>query len=271
MAAARSIAHYNEDGEANLEGTQLMSIETESDSQEWGIYEYIQDHFSEFLRYVRMLSRKDQEMLLSYYLVRKTQTQLAKIFHATQTVCSFRIRLTVRALLAMILFGGPNPTVDQIRPILESASLERTEMQSTELRDYYYSDENGDPKNDENKIKDGNLTVVSLADVIVHFIGSKSFTATADSFGVHRPDARRYMSRAAKALFDAKDPDQQALGAWLSLLINRKNPKGAGLSNRELAKQGDLYLQDPAILGQFRINVQDPDFNAMFQSGSNFS
>ena len=53
----------------------------------------MQEHFGQFLRLLRHLPAEDQELLLSYYVLGKTQNTLATIQHSTQTVCSFKIRM----------------------------------------------------------------------------------------------------------------------------------------------------------------------------------
>jgi len=55
---------------------------------------------------------------------------------------------------------------------------------------------------------------------------------------------------------------QQALGAWLYGMLEKSNPTGNGLSATEMRKQGDQYLIDGRILGQFSIDVADPEFAA---------
>ena len=76
-----------------LEGGVLVSIETAEDQQqEEDIWVWLQDHFDHFLRLLRHLSKEDQELLLSYYLLGKTQSALASLIRYS---CSSRERWRV--------------------------------------------------------------------------------------------------------------------------------------------------------------------------------
>jgi len=81
IAGDRAVLAYDHDEEAALDGAQLISAETDPDQQrEQDIFIFINGNFAAFLSYLRNLSLRDQELLLAYYCLRKTQTQLAPIF-----------------------------------------------------------------------------------------------------------------------------------------------------------------------------------------------
>lgn len=69
------------------------------------------------------------------------------------------------------------------------------------------------------------------------------------------------------------DDKQQLIGWWINYLIDKVNTKGAGLSKRELKKQGDIGRNDPDVLGQFRIQITDENAdevcNAVFSPQAN--
>ena len=111
------------DEEESLEGNTLISLESQADMAEEDILTYIQENFAGFLRILRSLKKEDQELLLSYYLLSKTQNTLATIHKSTQTVCSFRIRMAVKTLGTFIMMGGA-PTVETMHEILTKAGLE---------------------------------------------------------------------------------------------------------------------------------------------------
>jgi len=107
IAGDRAVLAYDHDEEGALEGAQLISAETDPDLQrEQDIFLFINENFAAFLGYLRNLSLGDQELVLSYYLLRKTQTLLAPIFRTSQTLCSTRMRAAVRTMCADITFGG---------------------------------------------------------------------------------------------------------------------------------------------------------------------
>jgi len=75
--------------------------------------------------------------------------------------------------------------------------------------------------------------------------------------------------KVAQALVHSERRDEQALGVYLSGRQDKTSGAGRGASNRERAKQGHIYRVDPAILGQFRIDVTDPDWNQTFYPKAN--
>lgn len=223
--------------EDQLEGTTTISLETQQDMTEEDILTYVQENFSQFLKTLRFLKKEDQELLLSYYLLSKTQNTLALIHKSTQTVCSFRIRMAVKTLCAFIMMGEPTP--EKMHGILESEGLE------------------------------GSLEKLPLSECIDLYAKTRSFQRIAEVHHLHRPDIRRAMSRASKALMESKDATAHALGAYIHSLIDKANPSGVGYSKRKVSKLGHIYRTDPTILGEFRIKVEDPDFDHMFVSRAN--
>ncbi len=237
IAASQSIEHFNDDPEGSLEGSTLISLETCEDLTEEDILTYVLENFAEFLRMLRFLKKEDQELLLSYYVLSKTQNTLAVIHKSTQTVCSFRIRMAVKTLACFIMMG--EPTVERMHEILESAGLEH------------------------------GLEKVNLSEAIDLYSKTRSFQRIAEVHGLHRPDIRRAMSRASKQLMEAKDAPQHALGAYIHSLIDKANPSGTGFSKRKMQKLGHIFKKDSDLLGEFRIPVEHPDFGQMFISRAN--
>ncbi len=223
--------------EEQLEGNITISQETQLDQQEQKKFAYIQDNFANFITALRHLKKEDQEMLLSYYILAKTQNTLALIHKSTQTVCSFRIRMAFKTLGTFLMMG--EPSVDKMHNILALAGLE-----------------NSIPK-------------VELSKIVDLYVKTRNFQKIADIYKLHRPDIRRAMSRASKQLMESKDPWEHALGAYIHSLIDKANPAGQGFSKRKLQKQCHIYRQDSDILGEFRIPVNHPDFDQMFVSRAN--
>jgi hypothetical protein len=220
-----------------LEGTTTISAETCGDLAEQKILTYIQENFADFLKTMRFLKREDQELLLSYYILSKTQNTLAAIHKSTQTVCSYRIRMAVKVLGTFIMMG--EPTIDMMHEILTRAGLENS------------------------------VETVELSKLIDIYVKTKNFQRIADMYKLHRPDIRRAMSRASKQLMESKDVHEHALGAYIHSLIDKSNPAGAGYSKRKVAKLGHLYRTDPAVVGEFRIRIDSPDFEHIFVSRAN--
>lgn len=234
ITSARAML-LNEDEQ--LEGTTTISLETQSDLAEDDILTFVMENFSEFLKMLRFLKKEDQELLLSYYLLSKTQNTLAIIHKSTQTVCSFRIRMAVKTLACFIMLG--EPTVEKMHEILTRAGLEKS------------------------------LEKIDLSEIIDLYAKTRSFQRIAEVHHLHRPDIRRAMSRASKQLMESKNAQEHALGAYIHSLIDKANPSGVGYSKRKMQKLGHIYRVDPPLLGEFRISVSDPDFDHMFVSRAN--
>jgi hypothetical protein len=235
ISAGRALLLSEEEA---LEGATTISLETCGDlTQEEDVFSYIQDHFAEFLKTLRYLKKEDQELLLSYYLLSKTQNTLALIHKSTQTVCSFRIRMAVKTLCAFIMMGEPTP--ENMHDILEKAGLESS------------------------------LEKLPLSTCIDLYAKTRSFQRIAEVHHLHRPDIRRAMSRASKQLMESRDAHEHALGAYIHSLIDKANPSGVGYSKRKAQKLGHIFRRDSDILGMFRIPIEHPDFEEMFVSRAN--
>src|SRR5580700_9893120 len=103
ITAERSLLLTDEEA---LAGGTTISCETTDEFGVDDIYVYCQEHFADWLRVIRVLSREQQELLLSYYLLGKPQIVLSKLLQTTQTVCSFRIRMAVKLAGTYLTMGG---------------------------------------------------------------------------------------------------------------------------------------------------------------------
>ena len=224
------------DEDEALEGATTISLETCADLAEESVFNFIQEHFDKFIKTLRYLKKEDQELLLSYYTLGKTQNTLAVIHKSTQTVCSFRIRMAIKTLGTFLMMG--EPTEELLHEVLERAGQE-------------------------NPLK------VPLSKIVMEYVRTRNFQQVATHFNLHRPDVRRAMSRASKALMSSNDGKEAALAAWIHSLIDKVAPTGVGFSKRKAQKMGHIYLQCPAITGQFRVKIDDPDFPHLFVSRAN--
>lgn len=229
-----------------LEGQTTISLETCPDMKDdEDTLTYIQENFSTFVQILRFLSKEDQELLLSYYILAKTQNTLALIHKSTQTVCSFRLRQAMKRIGTFMLLGVP--TEEIMAKVFRHAGME----------DVLPLNASGEQ--------------VMLSQVVAMYEKTRSFQQVADVFGLHRPDIRRAMSRAAKQMQppNSKDPKEIALGAFVHGLIDKASASGQGYSKRKLSKLCHIYRQDPELLGSFVLDVANPDFHYMFTSRAN--
>jgi hypothetical protein len=239
IIAARSVMLSEEQA---LEGATTLSLETQIDMAESDVLSYIENDFPGFVKILRHLSKEDQELLLGYYVISKTQTSLAPIHGLTQTICSAHIRAAMRKMGTYIIFGPPTPEI--MAPIFIEAELEGL-------------------------LKKTDGTVVPLSEVVALYAKTRSYQRVAEVLGLRRPEVRRVMRSAQKVLAARSGIKAKAISAYLLDLIDKSSASGKGPSQRKLAKQGDLYVRTPAILGKFRIDVTDPDFNQVFVSRAN--
>lgn len=238
VTAARSLLLTEAEA---LAGETTLSLETQEEFNRDSCYTFLLENFGDFLRLLRFLRIEDQEILLSYYCLGIPQRILGDIHSTTQTVMSFKLRLAIKALCAHIVAGGV-PTEEWIHNILEKAGLEATIEDKPPL----------------------------LSTLIVEFAICRSFGKLAYKYDLHRPNIRRAMSRASAQLLESKEPDEQALGAYIFSLTDKANPVGTGVTKRQAAKRVRVIRKtDPAILGQFRVKVDDKDFGSLFIAKAN--
>src|SRR5208337_4356445 len=116
---------------------------------------------------------------------------------------------------------------------------------------------------------DGLNRTMPLSKVIDAYAKTRNFQRVAEIYHLHRPDIRRAMSRASKALMLSKNGRELALGAFLHGLIDKASASGQGYSKRKLAKQCHIFKTDSPILGRFAIDVNDPDFDVLLTARAN--
>ncbi len=254
VAGDRAVLAYDHDEEGALDGAQLISAETDPDLQrEQDIFIFINGNFAAFLGYLRNLNLRDQELLLAYYCLRKTQTLLAPIFQTSQTLCSARMRAAVRAMCAYIAFGG-QPTEEQMRLILQAVGAEEASLSMRPKTQYKEDSENLSLHGKDGK--PGEKASHSLARLLAEHAEARSFRRLAERHGIHRPEIRRAFRSAAEKL-EASETEQQALAAWIRALIDKANPFGEGESKRQAAKRGDVFVSDDLRIADFRVRVED--------------
>jgi hypothetical protein len=235
MEAVSSARALLLDEDEALEGSTTISLETCPELVEDTLQVFIASHFDSFLTIIRHCLRpEEQAMLLAYFLLSKPQHTLATHFSTTQTDASSAIRESVKTLGACLYFNGP-PPLATLQAIFTSTGLEDT-------------------------------LAAPLSAVVQAYAHSRSFHEVALHFGLHRPVVRRAMARASKALMESKDGKEAATAAWVHSLINHANAKTTGVNKASQRKLGALYIIDPDLLGEFRIDVTHKNFDKVFVS-----
>ena len=227
---ARSLQVEEEDW---LAGSTLLSVESASEEfSEDHLSIFVQQNFHSFMTYLAYLSSADRDILLSLFVLGSSQTQLGDILQYTQTVCSFRWRVAAKKLGFFVLMQG-HPTREQMEAILAKAGQD-----------------------------------IAVANYVRLYREHGSYGAVAAELKLHRPDVRRGISVASKAMLDSQDHAEAGLGAYLFGLIDSKAASGTGKSKAAL-RHGSLHaVRDPDCLGYFRIDVGDAGFGKMFMAKS---
>jgi hypothetical protein len=242
------------DKEDWLSGNTLLSLET-TESLRDDIGSNYRDDPALFLRSIRVLTPDKQEILLSYYFLGKTQVQLAKfLLSNSQTFCSSFIRAANHELCCQFIYPeGPSKEQLHAMCVAEGVEEHRVSSQRQEFRDSY-------------PVKEHEIDV-SGSDVVYSFYQHKAYDRVARELKIHRPDVRRVLKKVYTGLKASSKLDHQVVGDWLFSLAFKKATTGNRIRRRKTIED-TMHVKDPDIVGEFRINVQDPNFSAMFQPTS---
>ena len=107
----RAVELFKEKPELSLQGDKRVSIEAdpfydESDA----FFKLAVDDPTKFLELVGYLPHLIQDIFFQYYLLGRTQVQIAKVLGCSQTNIWQDLRLGREAIGAILEFGGPPPT-----------------------------------------------------------------------------------------------------------------------------------------------------------------
>ena len=238
LAIVASFA-MNRINEEDYLGDHTISLETQSDLMGESIYAYVWNNFHDFITKIRNLSEEDQELLLSYYILGKTQTSLAIVNKSTQTICSTKIRMAAKRLGAYILLGDVN------EELLESL-----------FKKFGRNTYEKDP-------------TITLSKLIYLYSQLGSAQDVADVLGIYRPDVRRTVTNLAKELLNHNDLKLSALGALVQGLIDCSATNGHGPSKSRMLARGNMYRSDTDLLGEFEIDLEDPGFKDVLYPRAN--
>jgi hypothetical protein len=239
--------------EEMLEGGLLVSIESQEDHVTASLRGFIEDNTISFFRILRQLSPEQQDLIISYYILNKTQNQLAaQILNNTQTMTSFQLRKAVDALCSVMQWPD-GLTEEIINKVLGNRTME---IDSTPSEPYAAFR------------KTGTLLTVSAAKVLCSLFKHRSFDRVAREFSVWRPELRRAVRSLVKELIDNDERDSKLLGGFLFSLIDTLPASGSGKNKKALRRVEPYRSKDPDCLGKFRIRMGEPGWTAAFPSHS---
>lgn len=230
ITAQRSLLVSEEDA---LAGNVTISLET-AESNPDDIFTCVSTDLPLFMRALCTLSKRDRELLISYYLLGIPQHVIATLFRTTQTLSSLALRAASARLGCYILLG--ELTQPRIAAILLKHALEHT------------------------------LAGIGLSYAVTMYAECRSYEKVAKQYKLHRPDIRKAIRQAEQHLTACDDPQAKALGAYLAGLTEKSSAGGTGLSVRQRNREGHMFKIDSSLLGDFRIDFQHPDFDQVFVS-----
>lgn len=212
---------------------QTISLETQPDQCFQNIASCIIDHPGDYIPHIHKLGPKDQDLIYSYFFLKKAQSTIAHLHGTNQTTISSKLRRAVHRLGAIILIGIPS--IEEMHEILKK--VDQIDLAQA-------------------------LKYAKIIDLYVTPGSEQKLTVLT---GLKRTVIRKELSALSLMLIDNKDRYVQALGAYVSGLVeNASANRTTGLGKRELAKQAQDHHRDPDILGKFEIDVTDKDFDQIF-------
>jgi hypothetical protein len=164
--------------EAMLRGELNASCENDTEGFQDSVSTIMREFPDLFFREMQKLERFDQDLLLSYLLLHKTQVQLSRLYKMTQLAVSKNIRESLGLLGANLLFK--DYAESDIRSTLERCKVPDAERNAA---------------------------------MVKFFLDTKSVAATRDKFQIL---VRHRLARIADALKESADLWGTALGAALS-------------------------------------------------------
>jgi hypothetical protein len=202
-------------------------------SEEDGLaFSYLEENPAKFLGMLKFLDPEEQDMLLCYFLLHRTQADLGLIFGITQTRVSAAVRLALKTMLSIAIVGIPDE--DTLREMLVRHGLEDT-------------------------VADDGLTEMILAyDELRDWTEVKVEYDFTGSLGV-------LVRHAGKTLLASSKMTDQACGAWLIFIAGSTVEPHAGGRHRK-AMSGDIRRVDPDCVGSFTVSLDDPQWEEAFQT-----
>lgn len=221
------------DPEEALRGDITVSMETQEDLVSDDFFSFIRANPAVFFKYLKFLTPDEQELLMIYYLLGKTQAHLGNILRSTQTICSSRLRWTIKRLCA---FAAGEPGEERLAQAFQRAGVENA---------------------------------IQLSKAVTLYSKCRSFEYVASALKVQRSPLRRELREAANKMMESSDPEIGSIGAYLYGLVDRASTKGQGWDEKQLRKYADIYSLDSPILGAFRVDISDPNIEQLFMPRAN--
>jgi hypothetical protein len=231
------------DQEKVFRGEALISLECQENGDDGGIASFIAAAPNRFMFFVSRLAVREQDFLLAYYLLNREQNSLSDTHLTTQTCASSVIRAALKVMCAFIIFGGADPSVTQLRAILEPEGLEVPDLTG-------FTKPEG--------------RVHSTSSLFREYCVSGSFAAVGRKNKIHRPELRRLFRRVAETLERSARPASLALAAYIRMKIEQKSVLGVGDNQALRSKQRNVRRVDSPILGDFVLDIEHPDIETIF-------
>lgn len=200
VADAASVQAYR-----NQETDPLLSAEALPENSSLIDFKaFAQEHPDRLFRLLSKLRTEFQELFIEYYMLEKSQSFLAKTHGCIQTRIWQNLRIIEQAVGSLIVLGT-DPDASILRPIVESAGLDKTDFGS-------------------------------LTDMIVLYAQTQSYAMVAKSVSAPIPAVRKIFRPAIAAFLASKDLKTIAVGCYLRSLTHQASLTKNGLSKSCLAR-----------------------------------
>jgi len=180
---------YGQDPDKATLGDILVSVETQDPgTTENGFLAYIKENPGRVLECLKSLPPLDQDLILSYYWLHRSQYACAAMFGEAQSKCSKRLKSGVEVVCHRILFGPP--TRKKLEEILKIT-------QKTKISGY------------------------PAAEILIEFAQCGSYRKM-EKYHITRPQIKRFIWQVAERIEKrCNSTENRALIAWLLGLLQR--------------------------------------------------
>ncbi len=172
---------------------------------------FAQEYPEKLFPLVARLRPEFQELFVEYYILSKSQSFIGKVHGQIQTRIWQKLRIIEKNIGAFIILGA-SPSAVILRPIIEAAGVEKTELGS-------------------------------LTDMIVLYARTQSYAAVAEKFKVPIPAVRKVFRPVIKKLMMDEDVKAVAVGAYLRGLTHQSSLGGTGHSKSYVARLQRIKIQ----------------------------
>jgi len=206
-------------------GLDLQAYLAESSGAEWVI---------------GFLDRRERFVLMSYFLLRKTERQIAMLMGMSEFRLNLFLKTTMKKMGALVAFGELSR--EAWGEILEKRGLRRLKARRVrEGRAVRAGEE---------------MREVDAIDCMSLFLGTGSFLSVGETLGVYYVDVRRGLEEIGETLRGDRQPAPMMLGEFIRAMTLFANVKSSGYAGAVGRVRGEMEVTDQPVLGEDAIKLE---------------